>query len=101
LKPDILPLAQAKNELNGALESLQTHIWKSAKHRLKLVRSADVVQVQQAVLMEIAITTHSGRIDLTYNLLKRLQDLENLFVKIDELEKIDYEHRFSEDSTQT
>ena len=91
--PEFPPLAQAKMDLDSEFDRLSSYIIKSARHRVKLVKSREIPNVRKAIVGELAFSG-SARPDLVENLLDRLDRISQLTNQIELLEQKDYELRF-------
>ena len=103
---ELTDLQKARQEFKSEQDRLISYIQKGYKARVKWVKQGMYVQVIQA---ELAIAVSMGRLDLAKNLFERL---EKLNVLKDKIEQLDYAMRFateevvllpespSEDSTQ-
>jgi len=67
---------------------------KSARKRVKQVKTANLVEVRHAITAEVSVAAGGKRLDLVGNLLTRLARIEAISEKIEEEEKRDYEKRF-------
>jgi hypothetical protein len=94
LLPESDLLQLLKEQLSDELNRLGNYFVKSARKRVKEVKSGDLIQIQRAVGAEIAVSVGSTRLDLVANLLGRLARIEALKEQIEEEEKIDYGRRF-------
>ena len=88
-----LILADTKAEFAKEIERLTSYMWKSTKHRIKLIRTGEIPNIRCAVAGEMAFSA-GGRPDLVENLFERLGKIESLKSEIEALEQVDYEHRF-------
>jgi len=87
-------LAALQEELKAELHRLSSYTMKSARHRVKLIKSGELSSIQVAVASELAVSAGSYRLDLAENLLRRLEKITTLVGRVEVEEKKDYEKRF-------
>jgi hypothetical protein len=91
LKEESNQLREAKELLQEERDKLCSYIMKSARNRVKAVKSGSHLK---AIRGEIAVSNSFERLDLIQNLLGRGETLSKLEERIADLEKEDYERRF-------
>ena len=87
-------LSELEESLTVELKRLCSYTMKSARHRVKLVKTREIAAIQIAVASEIAVSAGSYRLDLADNLLQRLERITRLIAEIKEESQKDYETRF-------
>lgn len=87
-------LTELEDKLTVELKRLCSYTMKSARHRVKLVKTREIAAIQMAVASEIAVSAGSYRLDLADNLLHRLERITKLVAAIEEETQKDYETRF-------
>ena len=88
-----LILADTKAEFAKEIDRLTSYMWKSTKHRIKMIRTGEIPNIRCAIAGEMAFSAGS-RPDLVENLFNRLDRIDRLQKEILFLEQSDYESRF-------
>ena len=89
---ELLPLL--REQQMEELSRLANYLMKSARKRVKEVKTANLVEIRHAIAAEVSVAAGGERLDLVGNLLTRLARIEAISEKIEEEEKRDYEKRF-------
>lgn len=97
---DLVPLPESellqllREQLDTELNRLCNYFMKSARRRVKEVKTADLGEIQKAIAAEIAVSAGRTRLDLIHNLMQRLERIDGLTDQIGAEEKRDYIKRF-------
>ena len=85
-----------REAMDTEVQRLCSYLMKSARRRVKLVKTAEIEEIKKAISAEMAMSSAHMRLDLVENLLKRLQRIEVLCDQIHLEEQKDYQKRFGQ-----
>lgn len=81
-------------QLRTELGRLCGYLMKSARRRVKLVKSGTLAAAESAIAAEMALSAAAGRFDLVENLGNRLATIRNLHSLLEIEDRKDYRKRF-------
>jgi hypothetical protein len=87
-------LLVVRQELKRELDRLASYVIKSARNRVKMIRTDDATSIEVAIQSEIAISAARGRLDLVQNLCSRMEKIHQLWLQLAKEEVVDYQARF-------